>query len=199
MTRKTTVWIVCFLGLLLGAFSPARATDLSLFVSDEDLSFQAQQQIYTYAGNPLYIGGGLFYSEKDNRDSWLFNGRLLVKDLYQKTYNLGLGFETLVGHVKPSVGSDVFSVGFYFCGDVNLEKTPSKLPISIETTFFYSPPILSFADTKRVFTWNLSAYFHINTTAAVGIRYQLFDINLDNPGGQSWDNSTLMLGAKISF
>ncbi len=195
---KIKVFLLGTLALLFLAAS-ARATELGLFVSDEDLSLQAQQQIYTYSGNPLYVGGEFFYSEKNDRDSWLFNGYLSVEDLYQKTVNLGLGFQAMVGNVKPNQSYDVFSVGFRFIGELDLEKTPSKLPLSVETSLFYSPPILSFADTDRVFRWNMGLYFHLNTTAALGVTYEIIDVDLDKPGDPSWDNSTLMLGAKIVF
>ncbi len=196
MQIKTLLTTIVF---LLFCVASVKATEVGLFVSDEDLSFQAQQQIYTYSGNPLYVGGELFYSENNDRDSWLFNGYLSVEDLYQKTVNLGLGFEAMVGNVKPNQSYDVFSVGFRLLGDINLEKTPSKLPFSVETSLFYSPPILSFADTERVFRWNLGVYFHLNTSAALGINYEIIDVDLDKPGDPSWDNSTLMLGAKIVF
>ena len=189
------------LGLIIWLFMvvPVKAYEFSLFVSDEDLDFQVQQQVYTYSGSPLFLGGGILYSEKDNRSSWLLNAHLVVEDLYQKMINLGLGFEGVGGEVEPSQNYDIIALGFRFAGEVDLTKASTKLPLSFETNFFYAPPILSFSDTERVLILDFTIYFHLNATAFLGVGYKIINIDINKPGNPSWDNSTLMFGARILF
>ncbi|AEH45963.1 hypothetical protein Thein_2115 [Thermodesulfatator indicus DSM 15286] len=198
MKKRILFMLVGLLGVLW--VSSLKAAELGLFISDANLLVQGEQEVYTYSGNPVFLGGSLFYSEKHDRDNWLISANLKVKDLYQpKAINLGLGFQATAGKVKPNLSYDVFGIGFLFVGVVNLEHTTSKLPVEIETSLFYAPPILSFADTERIFSWSIGAFYKVNPMASVGVRYDIYDVNIDKPGDPSWDESCLLVGAKIRF
>ncbi len=197
MMRNKVLFILSVF-LFLGVTS-AKAFDLGLFVSDRDLTIQAHNYIYTYSHNPLFFGGDFFYNKKDEHDSWLLDGYLTVEGHYNKKAKLGLGFETMAGKVEPSKSYDILAIGFRFQGEVDLSKIFNRLPFSLESRLFYSPPILSFDDTKRVLTLDFTLYFYVNTAAAVGLRYEILDVDINKPEESNWSSSTLMLGAKIIF
>ncbi len=186
------------LGFLLLPYK-ANAWEAELFVSDKDLQASLQQQIYTYSGGPLFLGGGLLYSEDSNDSSWILNTYLAVQDIYKRQINLGVGFEALMGRVDVGEDYNVFSLGFTFLCELDFSTKYPNIPFSIETEILYAPPILSFGDTQRVFGLETSLYFHINSSAYLGIRYKILDISIDETGSPSWDNDILLIGARLSF
>ncbi|WP_022852327.1 hypothetical protein [Thermodesulfatator atlanticus] len=190
--------VVAFLFSLV-LVSVGFAGNLGLFISDKNIYAYGEQEVYTYSGTPLNAGLGFFYTDDDG-NSWLLNPYLVATDLYQqKPLNLGVGFQAILGEVEPhNVGYDIFALGFLFTGSFDFTKTASKWPVYFESRLFYAPDILSFADGESILSLDIGAYYNVTTTASVGLCFKIMDVNIDKPD-TSWDESALMVGAKIRF
>ncbi len=205
-SRKIYLILFLFLCSFFIYVSRSYATELSLFVSEKDLFIKAEQKAYTYVKNPLYVSGKFFYSKKNEKKAILGNIWIGVKDTRHKAFNMGLGFQGMLGKIKISEDTNnqtednfnIFAIGFKFMGVWRKEALNMfiGLPISFDFQIFYAPEILSFSDTKRVFSFKVGGYYYVTSNAALGISYQYYKITLNKT---NWENSAIMLGIKISF
>ncbi len=189
--------VLLVLGLLFAFGQKGFALGIDLFVSDTEIYGEVRERVFTYTGNPLFLGIGGFYSEKDEKN-FLFNFYLKTHERYKSVFLVGLGLEGFLGEAGGTTkDSTIVSLGFTFFGGVDLKKGGFAVPVSCEVRFLYAPPILSFVDTERVYDGDVSLYFHVNENAAVGARYRMIKVEVDS--GEDWEDQILSFGFKISF
>ncbi len=204
---KIFYFLISAILLCLFLISKSYATELGLFVSEKDLLITAEQRAYTYVKNPLYVGGKFFYNKDSDKKAIVGNFWMGVKNTYNRSFNIGLGFQGLLGEVKKTrylTGQtikqdyDVFAVGFRLTGVWKKEALNMLIgvPLSFDFEVFYSPEILSFSDAKRVFSFKTGGYYYVTSNAAFGVCYKYYKISLNNT---DWENSAILLGIKINF
>lgn len=131
----------------------------------------------------------------DLEDARLSTG-VLISELRDTVFTGTLKLDTFPGlipeggiipRVKLSVGTrlyvallgqenrDVFGVGFGASGSFQLPI--DAFPLSVGSSFYYTPDILAFGQSDRIFDWSVDAGLRIrdNLSAFVGFRFLQFD------------------------
>jgi hypothetical protein len=177
---------------------PVYAWDISLLVNDENLNFQIQHLVYTYSGNPLFLGGEVHYNKRHNEtSSWIFSPYLFASSFYKKPIDVSLGFKGSVGKLEfpSSEKKDVFNLGFMFKLLINFKKY-LKINLFLDNRFIYAPKILSFEDCEREIAIDVALGWKINRASDIVVAYKFDKFETYD---EDWELDTILVGTRIHF
>jgi hypothetical protein len=180
--------------LIFGICSTVNAGDVELAVGEEaiDMNFSMRSALFESDKNDLQFGI-LFNKEPDV----VVSGGLMVPDLLPDMLtdilSLAVGGKAYFARLTGSNES------FSLAPGVGARLTiPFGIPMHLACSFFYSPEILIFGDTKKMSDFNAryEIEFYKRTTGFIGYRRLRYD--LENSGNLDVDDD-FNIGVRIKF
>lgn len=187
---------VSFLGLIAATAVNAAGLDISL--SKETASVN-----YLFNASQIASGGadasvGVFYSDKDDVDVTMVNGKILVAGNIQgadQYLKFGVGAKAAVGRANKADKS----IGYLGLGARLGYLIPNaSVPMGVFGEAFYAPSITSFGEAEAVIETTVGFEAEVAPSAKGYIGYRLLNMDVKQGGDVDLDKN-IHLGVVLEF
>lgn len=198
--RKILLFLLVFELSMIG-WCFANEYEAELTVGEHSIDGGLQYKKRTMDGYWKAKGSAL-YADKDNIDyKWLNLDFAVGSETLLPGMGVEVGFKGLFGEVEqPLESGDVGAMAFAGRVSYTFFREITFIPIEIYGELAYAPEVLSFRDTKNVFTSTFGLAFYIVDTAAIVVNYNDYNIDFTS-GSRDWklNENEFRFGLKLRF